>query len=118
MGGSIQIFQGGVCFDRGCPGGSGGRPTGTRGGPVGLSEREGGVYPQGGCTLPLIRLPNCYIPFPLTVEGVEVGGLLDTCSPYLFITEKIFSEFEGEEGEGADQIQRGVGGKVRVQEWW
>ena len=64
-----------------------------------LKEREG--IPMGGLYSPSDSLPNCYIPFPLTVEGVEVGGLLDTCSPYLFITEKIFS-VEGEEGEGAD----------------
>ena len=47
---------------------------------------------------------------------VEVGGLLDTCSPYLFITEKIFSELKGRKVRELIKY-KGVGGKVRVQEW-
>ena len=79
-----------------------------------LKEREG--IPAGGLYSPSDSLPNCYIPFPLTVEGVEVGGLLDTCSPYLFITEKIFSELKGRKVREPIKY-KGVGGKVRVQEW-
>ena len=47
------------------------------------------------------------------MEGVEVGGLLDTCSPYLFISEKIFSELEGRKVREPIKY-KGVGGKVRV----
>ena len=79
-----------------------------------LKEREG--IPVGGLYSPSDSLPNCYIPFPLTVEGVEVGGLLDTCSPYLFITENIFSELKGRKVREPIKY-KGVGGKVRVQEW-
>ena len=50
------------------------------------------------------------------MEGVEVGGLLDTCLPYLFISEKIFSELEGRKVREPIKY-KGVGGKVRVQEW-
>ena len=50
------------------------------------------------------------------MEGVEVRGLLDTCSPYLFITEKIFSELKGKKVREPIKY-KGVGGKVRVQEW-
>ena len=47
------------------------------------------MIPAGGLYSPSDSLPNCYIPFPLTVEGVEVGGLWipahPTCS-----SQKIF----------------------------
>ena len=41
---------------------------------------------------------------------------MDTCSPYLFITEKIFSELKGRKVREPIKY-KGVGGKVRVQEW-
>ena len=52
-------------------------------------------------------------------RGERLGpkrNLTDTCSPYLFITEKIFSELKGRKVREPIKY-KGVGGKVRVQEW-